>query len=55
MKLYTNVERIFNELKEIGKDKSKFLNIKDITKYDQLHYCGTEAVDYAIKKTKRDK
>ena len=52
MKLYNNVGRIFNELKEIGKDKSKYLKIEDLIKFDQLHYCGIEAVDFAIKKTK---
>ena len=50
MKLYNNVDRIFNELREIGKDQSKFLKIEDLIKFDQLHYCGTEAVDFAIKK-----
>ena len=51
MKLYNNVCRIFNELKEIGRDKSKLLKVEDLIKFDQLHYCGTEAVDFAIKKT----
>ena len=50
MKLYNNVGRIFNELREIGKDKSKTLKVKDLIKFDQLHYCGTEAVDFAIKR-----
>ena len=51
MKLYNIVGRIFNELREIGKDKSKLLKVEDLTKFDQLHYCGTEAVDFAIKNT----
>jgi len=51
MKLYNNVNRIFNELRDIGKDKSKFLKIEDLINFDQLHYCGTDAVDFAIKKT----
>ena len=51
MKLYNNVGRIFNELREIGKDKSKLLKVEDLIKFDQLHYCGTEAVDFAIKNT----
>ena len=50
MKLYKNTNRIFNELRELGKDKSKKLNIEDLTKFDQLHYNGTKAVDFAIKK-----
>lgn len=52
MKLYNNVDRIYNELKEIGKNNASFLKVKDLIKFDQLHYCGTEAIDFAIKKTK---
>ena len=52
MKLYNNVYRIFNELKYIGKYKSKYLKVKDLTKFDQLHYNGTKAIDFAIKKLK---
>tara|TARA_B100001971_G_C18053860_1_gene464276 strand:- start:48 stop:185 length:138 start_codon:yes stop_codon:yes gene_type:complete len=37
MKLYNNVSRIFNELKEVGKDKSKLLKVEDLIKFDQLH------------------
>jgi len=32
MKLYNNVGRIFNELREIGKDKSKLLKVEDLIK-----------------------
>ena len=35
MKLYTNVERIFNELHEIGKSTSDSLDVKDLTQFDQ--------------------
>ena len=52
MKLYNNVYRIFNELKYIGKYKSKYLKVRDLTKFDQLHYNGTKAIDFAIKKLK---
>ena len=52
MKLYNNVSRIFNELKEVGKDKSKLLKVEDLIKFDQLHYCGTDAVDFVIINTK---
>ena len=31
MKLYNNVERIFNELREIGKSTSDNLMVKDVT------------------------
>ena len=50
MKLYNNVERIFNELREIGKSTSDTLLVEDLTKFDQLHYHGTDAIDISIKK-----
>ena len=34
MNLYNNVERIFNELKEIGKSTSDSLQVKDLTQFD---------------------
>jgi len=50
MKLYNNVDRIFNELKEIGKSTSSSLLVEDLTKFDQLHYHGTDAIDIFIEK-----
>jgi cyclopropane fatty-acyl-phospholipid synthase-like methyltransferase len=50
MKLYNNVERIFNELREIGKSTSDSLMVKDLSKFDQFHYHGTDAIDISIKK-----
>ncbi len=50
MKLYNNVDRIFNELREIGKSTSSSLVVKDLTKFDQLHYHGTNAIDIFIEK-----
>ena len=50
MKLYNNVDRIFNELKEIGKSTSSTLLVEDLTKFDQLHYHGTDAIDIFIEK-----
>ena len=50
MKLYNNVDRIFNELKEIGKLTSSSLMVEDLTKFDQLHYHGTDALDIFIEK-----
>jgi len=38
MKLYNNVDRIFNELREIGKSTSSTLLVEVLTKFDQLHY-----------------
>jgi len=48
MKLYNNVDRIYNELKELGKNDSEPLLVEELTNFDQLHYCGTEAVDFSI-------
>ena len=50
MKLYNNLDRIFNELREIGKSTSSSLVVKDLTKFDQLHYHGTNAIDIFIEK-----
>ena len=52
MKLYNNVDRIFNELREIGKPTSSTLLVEDLTKFDQLHYHGTDAIDIFIEKLK---
>ena len=52
MKLYNNVDRIFNELREIGKLTSSTLLVEDLTKFDQLHYHGTDAIDILIEKLK---
>jgi len=50
MKLYNNVDRIFNELREIGKSTSSTLLVEDLIKFDQLHYHGTDAIDIFIEK-----
>ena len=50
MKLYNNVDRVYNELKELGKLDSELLFVEELTNFDQLHYCGTEAVDFSIDK-----
>ena len=50
MKLYSNVVRIHNELREIGKDNETPLTISDLVSFDQLHYHGVEAIDIAINK-----
>ena len=50
MKLYNDVDRVYNELKEIGKNDSDSLQVNELTSFDQLHYHGTDALDYAIKK-----
>jgi cyclopropane fatty-acyl-phospholipid synthase-like methyltransferase len=48
MKLYNNVDRIYNELKELGKTNTEPLLVEELTNFDQLHYCGTEAIDFSI-------
>ena len=48
MKLYTHIERVHNELAELGKDDGSPLNAAEISAFDQLHYHGTQAVDHAI-------
>ena len=55
MKLYNFIDRVFNELKELGKEKKGSLTINQLKTFDQLHYHGTEAIDYAIKKFKINK
>jgi len=50
MKLYNYVNRIYNELEEIGKNNSDPLQVDELTNFDQLHYHGTDALDYAIDK-----
>ncbi len=48
MKLYTHIERIHNELAELGKSSSDPLRVDEISSFDQLHYHGTQAVDEAM-------
>ena len=57
MKLYNNVDRIYNELKELGKTDSDPLHVDEFSNiefFDQLHYHGTKAVDFCIKKLNID-
>ena len=49
MKLYVHVERIYNELRELGLDKAGQLSVDALTPFDQYHYLGTEAVDEAAR------
>jgi cyclopropane fatty-acyl-phospholipid synthase-like methyltransferase len=48
MKLYTHVERIDNELTEIGKGPGDPISVDELSVFDQLHYHGTEALDIAL-------
>ena len=49
MKLYTNVERVYNELDELGKSENDPLSVEEVSSFDQLHYHGTDALDTAIR------
>ena len=49
MKLYHHINRVMNELRELGKDETEALRVDELTGFDQLHYHGTEAVDEAIR------
>ena len=49
MQLYTNVERVFNELAELGKGKNDPLSVEEVSSLDQLPYHGTDALDTAIR------
>lgn len=48
MKLYGNVGRIFNELAELGKSSEDPLSVEELSRFDQLHYHGTDALDEAV-------
>ncbi|MDH3695242.1 MAG: methyltransferase domain-containing protein [Gammaproteobacteria bacterium] len=48
MKLYHQVERVFNELQEMGLNDEDAIAVDQLTPFDQYHYEGTDAVDHAI-------
>lgn len=48
MKLYSHIDRVYNELAEIGKSGETPLSAAELSAFDQLHYHGTDAVDRAI-------
>jgi cyclopropane fatty-acyl-phospholipid synthase-like methyltransferase len=49
MKLYDRVDRIHNELRELGLDGSAPLTAALLAPFDQYHYVGTDAVDLAAR------
>ena len=49
MKLYTHVERIENELAELGYASEDALRVDELSALDQLHYHGTAALDTALR------
>ncbi len=52
MKLYIQVERVFNELRELGFAEGDAVPVDTLTRFDQYHYEGTDAVEEAIHKCK---
>ena len=48
MKLYTNVQRIHNELAALGIARDAALRVDQLTPFDQYHYYGTDAIDEAL-------
>ena len=49
MKLYHHIERVYNELRELGKSDKDALQVEELTAFDQMHYHGTAAVDEAVR------
>ena len=50
MKLYAKVERIYNELEELGFADGAPLEVETLVAFDQYHYHGTQALDVAIER-----
>ena len=48
MNLYSQVERIYNDLRALGIEDEAPLDVETLTPFDQYHYFGTDAVDEAI-------
>lgn len=48
MKLYSRVERIYDDLRHAGVGADDPLRVADLLPFDQYHYFGAEAVDQAI-------
>ena len=52
MKLYVDVERIYNELRELGVGPSDPVTVEQLLPFDQYHYFGTDTVDEGAKQAK---
>ncbi len=50
MKLYHQVERVFNELRALGVAGDAPIDVQQLVAFDQYHYLGTEAVDEAVRR-----
>ncbi|MGI9303535.1 MAG: SAM-dependent methyltransferase, partial [Gammaproteobacteria bacterium] len=49
IKLYHQVQRVFNELETLGLGPGDPIKVEQLTPFDQYHYLGTEAVDEATR------
>ncbi|OFW30219.1 MAG: hypothetical protein A3G76_14475 [Acidobacteria bacterium RIFCSPLOWO2_12_FULL_65_11] len=49
MPLYVDIERIDNEIRELGRDEDGPLEPAELFPFDQIHYQGTDAVERAIR------
>ena len=49
MKLYARVDRIYDDLAHMGIGAGDPLTVEILTRFDQFHYFGTDAVDEAIR------
>jgi cyclopropane fatty-acyl-phospholipid synthase-like methyltransferase len=50
MKLYRQVERVFNELAALGIGVDDRIEVDQLADFDQYHYFGNEAVDEAVRR-----
>jgi cyclopropane fatty-acyl-phospholipid synthase-like methyltransferase len=50
MKLYQQVDRVFNELAALGIGANDPIDADLLARFDQYHYLGTEAVDEAVRR-----
>jgi len=50
MKLYHQVERVFNELTALGIGQSDPVDVELLSQFDQYHYFGTAAVDEGVRR-----
>ena len=50
MKLYVQVERVFNELRVLGLSDADKIEVETLSRFDQYHYEGVEAVEEAIRR-----
>ncbi len=54
IKLYHQVDRVFNELDSLGIGEHDVVDVSVLSAFDQYHYLGTDAVDEAIRKLNID-